>query len=366
MLLVLKVLARGHRNFKPADFVSSKLLSCEYPVVQKRRRKKIHLSVESEYSSPRTSTAVAPSPCQVAVPEPTSEFPPVFYLDWNVFRSCQIDLPKAGLAVPPSITEFIEGPEKWGTIAAHYFSTVHTWMPIISKLRFNENILNPHANSIRSDYALLILCMDLITSPPVGQTPRSPGYVAAKQLYLGLEIQGVVSIQILQAGVLIALFELGHAIFPSASVSVGACVRYGNELGINWGANIAGEQPFSWADAEEQNRVWWAIVILDRFLQIGYPRHKELGSNQNGEQALLLDNAFRALEAVVESESQDDTLFVMNQTSICSIARVLLHEEHAAQRSSMASHFDEIHCAKQVTETVKKSSEDALSYIKLL
>ena len=106
--------------------------------------------------------------------------------------------------------------------------------------------------------------MEVVMSTPHEHDPITPAYLALKKLYLELEIQGIVSIQVLQAGILIALFELGHAIFPSAVVSVEASVRYGQELGINWGAKFPEKKPFSWVDIAEQNRVWWAIVILDR------------------------------------------------------------------------------------------------------
>jgi hypothetical protein len=106
--------------------------------------------------------------------------------------------------------------------------------------------------------------MKMIMDMPRDQDPRTATYLAAKHSYLELEIQGVVSLQVLQAGVLIALYEFGHAIFPSAAVSVEACVRYGCELGINWDAKFAEKKPFSWIDIEEQKRAWWSIFILDR------------------------------------------------------------------------------------------------------
>lgn len=139
-------------------------------------------------------------------------------------------------------------------------------MPIVSKKRFYEHLAGLSSdNQLRADYALLILCMELMMWVPVDQDPRSTAYRAAKHIYLDLEIQGVVSIQALQAGVMLATFEYGHAIYPSASTSVEACVRYGELLGINWDSK-SGKKPFDWVEIEEQNRVWWSIVILDRYV----------------------------------------------------------------------------------------------------
>jgi hypothetical protein len=138
-------------------------------------------------------------------------------------------------------------------------------MPIVSKKSFYEHIRNP-SGQVRLDYALLILAMDLICWIPENKDPRTLTYLAAKLFYLDLEIQGLVTFQILQAAILIAIFEFGHAIYASAAVSIEACVRYGCVLGINWDAKFPAKRPFSWVDVEEQNLVWWAIVILDRYV----------------------------------------------------------------------------------------------------
>lgn len=197
---------------------------------------------------------------------PPNNFPPVFYLDWSIFQQCQVEIPKPAVHLPPHISGLIGNLENWEIIAAKYFATTHTWMPIISKTNFYERIHGP-IDQIRLDYALLILAMDLVCWVPETKDPRTPAYLAAKSFYLDLEIQGFVSLRILQAGILIAIFEFGHAIFPSAAVSIEACARYGFTLGINWDAKFP-KKPFSWVDGEEQNRVWWAVVILDRYVLV--------------------------------------------------------------------------------------------------
>ena len=138
-------------------------------------------------------------------------------------------------------------------------------MPIISKKSFHEHI-NVPPHQLRSDYGLLLLAMDLVCWVPESENPKTPAYLAAKSFYLDLEIQGIVSLQILQALLLIALYEFGHSIFPSAAVSIEACVRYGCALGINWDAEFPPKRPFLWVDSDEQNRVWWAVVIIDRYV----------------------------------------------------------------------------------------------------
>jgi hypothetical protein len=255
-------------NFSLANFtcVFSKGLSCRYPEIERRAH---HERLHPTPPSTRSSTAVKPR--QTAATEsgpPQNSFPQVFYLDWNVFQQYQVEIPKPTLLLPPNISKVIRGQENRDIIAAEYFTTTHSWMPIISKKSFYANI-NAPSSQIRADYALLILAMELICWVPEDNNPRTPAYVALKSFYLDLEVQGLVSLQVLQAGILISLFELGHAIFPSAAVSVDACVRYGCALGINWNAKFPAKRPFSWVDLDEQNRVWWAVVILDRYASPG-------------------------------------------------------------------------------------------------
>jgi hypothetical protein len=74
----------------------------------------------------------------------------------------------------------------------------------------------------------------------------------------------MISIQVLQAGLLLSLYELGHAIYPSAYLPIGACTRYAYALGINKDAKTQAAKVLTLVELEENKRVWWAIIILDR------------------------------------------------------------------------------------------------------
>lgn len=93
-------------------------------------------------------------------------------------------------------------------------------------------------------------------------------YRIAKRFYLETEIAGVQSIYMLQAGILIAFYELGQAIYPAAYLTVGACARYGLALGIDKLSlepvgDIDGN---SWNEVEEKRRVWWGVLLFDRLV----------------------------------------------------------------------------------------------------
>jgi hypothetical protein len=106
-------------------------------------------------------------------------------------------------------------------------------MSIVSKKRMARNMLNPLWEA-GPDLALLFLCMKLmITRPQEGlESANHPIYTAAKRFLALMESSGMTSLLVLQAYVLVALYEIGQAIYPAAWMSAGACVRYGLLLGI--------------------------------------------------------------------------------------------------------------------------------------
>jgi hypothetical protein len=189
----------------------------------------------------------------------------VLFLDSRLLQHSRVDVSGASISIPEDITILIGDAANIQNIASHFFDTIQNWMPIISKRRFYDHYLYTMSPS-RADLVLLFLCMKLITEMLPGQAsnPRTSMYFIAKQFYLQVETAGVFSIQVLQAGILISLYELGHAIYPSAFLSIGACARYAYALDINGNAMSQVSKPFTWVEQEERRRVWWAIVILDR------------------------------------------------------------------------------------------------------
>jgi hypothetical protein len=99
-----------------------------------------------------------------------------------------------------------------------------------------------------------------------------------------MEDQGVISIRVLQAALLLSLYEVGHAIYPAAFLTVGKCARLGQALGIHDRRNVTQMFPtssdsapplkfqdgwllipsVSWSAMEEIRRTWWGVIILDR------------------------------------------------------------------------------------------------------
>jgi hypothetical protein len=85
------------------------------------------------------------------------------------------------------------------------------------------------------DVAMLFLAMKLITSP---HKPHSSLYSNAKTFLAHFEASGYVSLLVLQAMVFVAAYEYGHAIYPAAWLTVGACSRYAEMLGLGLGRSL--------------------------------------------------------------------------------------------------------------------------------
>jgi hypothetical protein len=174
-----------------------------------------------------------------------------------------VDIAHSTVSVPPHILHLLGDLGEIRFAAGRFFEHIHQWMPFISKKRFYDMYLQP-AFHTRPDVVLLLLALKLITTfPQAGANgSRTPLYYAVRHFYV--EVEAAFSILVLQAGVLVALYELGHGIYPAAYLSIGTCARYAHALGINVGRTVPTRRVLTFVEVEERRRVWWAIVVLDR------------------------------------------------------------------------------------------------------
>jgi hypothetical protein len=191
----------------------------------------------------------------------------VLFLDPSILRHGQVELPDTAPTVPAQILQMLGDGDEMQLTTAKYFEHIHQWLPFVSKKRLRE-VQVPLSSSTRPDIVLLLLCIKLsITLPPSRpRAPQTPLYHAAKHFLLELEHSGQLSLPVLQSMVLLGLYEIGHAIHPAAFLTIGACARYANALGIGTGKSLQSRMVLTLVEIEERRRVWWAIVILDRFV----------------------------------------------------------------------------------------------------
>ncbi len=149
------------------------------------------------------------------------------------------------------------------TIAQKHFSTVHAWMPIVSKIQFYK-LLPKWLTYSRAELHLLLLAMKL-SGDVVTQTPRTELYTLTKQFQHSVESSGIFSLLVLQAGILIACYELGHGVYPAAFLSLASCARYAIALGVDSSVGGHLDPKIEALDLEECRRAWWAILVMDRY-----------------------------------------------------------------------------------------------------
>jgi hypothetical protein len=189
-----------------------------------------------------------------------------WFLDQQAFQRQNRHLSTARLDIDPSALALLNEPE---SIAKQYFEKLHWWMPIISPTLLLDTIEDDLSKQNSSLSILLLAIQVLLWYPPKRQyqDPRTTDYQVVKQLLANSISLGTLSFLHLQAQVLVAIYEIGHAIYPAAYLSVGAYACYGAALEVDKSLrpSYSAQNPFLRPlEVEERRRTWWAITILDR------------------------------------------------------------------------------------------------------
>ncbi|KAL7952122.1 hypothetical protein V8C42DRAFT_306210 [Trichoderma barbatum] len=227
-------------------------------------------SNEGGQRSPMEASYASPSAI-----EPFGTATAIQFIAPRIFLEASLEVPRVNIAIPNSIATLTGGFEQIRDISTTFFSQAVIWTPVIFRKNFFNIALNP-LSPRRTEGILLSLCMKLYCTPAMQDDGdgRTALYKATKDFYTQVEATGIMSVCILQSAILIAVYEIGHAIYPAAYLTVGACARYGIALGLDrllvdlTGDNNLGRP---WMEIEEMRRVWWGILILDRFLNLGNP-----------------------------------------------------------------------------------------------
>lgn len=153
---------------------------------------------------------------------------------------------------------------------------MHRWCPIIDNKELYDR-LSRLRTSPTADFSILTLTIHLI-SQLYGQIPRERDglerlYYTTKGLHSILMSTGRLSIEFIQAGLLLAAYEHFQALHDAAYQTLGACARMGYTLGFHksLSPDILPDAHAN-AVAERQRQVWWGIIIFERYIhaQINY------------------------------------------------------------------------------------------------
>ncbi len=199
-----------------------------------------------------------------------STFPSLFFLDSNAFGYARQTIQTPSIRVPPGALAALGSSIELREMIEHYFTTVHSYFPVISKIRLYQHLSNP-THEPDAAIALLFLCMKLAcTQIPSQSIPQTDLYQDIKSFYRYVEAQNGFSIHTIQAILLIALYEVSHGIYPAAYLTINNAATFGHATGLH---DKTAPQMLprctTWTEQEERRRLWWGILILDRFVHIG-------------------------------------------------------------------------------------------------
>lgn len=137
--------------------------------------------------------------------------------------------------------------EKINAVIHSFFNGPHTRLPLLAFDNFDTTLI--HA-------------MYLVLQPPhSGQRDMaSLLYLRTKHLVEISEAGGIESLQLLQARILIAYYELGHGLVSAAASSVGACAKKARFMVLSPYAREYEDPRLT----QERRRTWWALFNLDR------------------------------------------------------------------------------------------------------
>ncbi|KAK9440793.1 hypothetical protein VB005_05427 [Metarhizium brunneum] len=200
-----------------------------------------------------------------------SSFPAAFFLDPDHYSKFgQHDLSSEQLPWVEKAHVLVQ--DDWREVCERFLSTIYTWLPMISKKRLYSELTSSNPDT-RAGNALFLLSMKLCTGRPLQSADNSSSYAdnelysAARQCIFCAESGGYVSLRLVQSLVLLAVYEMGHAIYPAAYLTVGRAARLAMVIGLH-NTKLATQLfvlPDMWSLREEQGRTWWAIFVLDKY-----------------------------------------------------------------------------------------------------
>jgi len=148
------------------------------------------------------------------------------------------------------------------TLFSEYFRTIAIWLPTMLTEKTLYTRLHGEPSS---EVALLLLSIFLAVQAPdssrrVLEFPQTTTYFAAKSLLSALLGAGVLSLEIVQASVMILLYEAGQGMLNQARISAALYSQMGWKLLSKRREQVAGT-----TDNIDDEKLWSCIMMLDRY-----------------------------------------------------------------------------------------------------
>jgi len=163
--------------------------------------------------------------------------------------------------------------------SARYFRGIHMFIPILSRPRFHDQLVQSGVPS--AAFSVLLLCMCMITYHPefASQSQsidQATLYLTAKSLLTQVQTSFPPSLHLIQASVIIAAYEYANGKIHNALVSIGSCARMGYTIGLHLASPVDIVDSDTCFEAEKCN-TWWGIIICERYTK---PPKAKSKSNQ--------------------------------------------------------------------------------------
>jgi hypothetical protein len=150
-------------------------------------------------------------------------------------------------------------------MATRYFDSINHRITILSKKRFFDRLPSLLTRRNAEDMALC-LCMRLLQEIPTSgvESMQSSLYINVKSIMSLLTSTGFHSLVVIQSLVLMTFYEIGHAIYPSCSLSIAMCAKLARRVGLHKKSGGPPNGEDERIEHEEMKRVWWSILGLER------------------------------------------------------------------------------------------------------
>lgn len=155
-------------------------------------------------------------------------------------------------------------------VGEKYLSLIHDYAPVISKERLEWRIQESEGLEPSAPFLILISSILLLTEEPVGSfvssnTSSPPDlYRTCKHIYVSFVSLNEPCIELIQAGVLIALYEHAQCIGDQAYLTIGTCARMAGAIGLLSATSSVSSSSKMVDSIEEETNLLLGIYILDR------------------------------------------------------------------------------------------------------
>ncbi|TEA18693.1 hypothetical protein C8034_v010720 [Colletotrichum sidae] len=160
----------------------------------------------------------------------------------------------------------------WRASVKAYFRTINTWLAIIHPDVWHRRCALAHfdTNPKDADLALIVLCMHLLTIWNCDEFSATamlehPLYQSAKRMWTLRKAFSKPSIENVQCGILLSLYELGHGDITRCYQTFGEAASIGRVMNLRPGKYVEEEADVPADPEEEQIRtLWWCLFIMDK------------------------------------------------------------------------------------------------------